>query len=171
MKTLTITLAALLTAGCLDAEPDAPETNTGKTEQPLAADAPASPAAAPAAPAAPAAASAGDLCHSLMQRQRACTDTFIPALVQARVHSDNPAGIAAHDRAVGRAALIKEALGEWASDSRDDAIDTLCEEIAQSVSPAKDAQLRTSASTCLAHPSCDAFVPCAVPLSLIRWKE
>jgi hypothetical protein len=157
MNARIVTLTALLaTAGCLGAEPDAPDTNTGKTGQALAAPAPTS---------------TDDVCRTLMQRQRACTDTFIPALVEARVASDNPAGITAEDRSVGRPALIKQALTEWASDSQDSAIDALCEEITQSVSPAKEAQLRTSASACLAQTGCDAFVSCAVPLSLIRWKE
>jgi hypothetical protein len=157
MKNLIATLSVLFAAAsCLDAAPDEPATNAANAAQPLSA---------------PTSTSTDAVCRALMRRERTCSDSFIPALVQARVESDNPAGITTEDRAVGREALVKQAFGEWASDSQDASIDALCEQIAQSISPQNDTELRTSASACLARVECDEFVACAVPLSLVRWKE
>jgi hypothetical protein len=71
--------------------------------------------------------------------------------------------------AVGRS--CREAFEEWRQDSQDPAIGARCDDIAQSLSPAKDVELRTQLSACLATAGCQAFVGCAVPLNLIRWQE
>jgi hypothetical protein len=157
MKTMTLVLATLIGgAGCSNGEPSE-SSRPVKAEQALQV---------------PAAATTTDQsCRAFMQRQRACSATFIPALVDARAKADNPPGLAAKDKEIGREALVKEAFDEWANDSKDPAIDALCDEIAQSISQAKDLELRTSVSACLAKEGCDAFVSCAVPLNLIRWKE
>jgi hypothetical protein len=157
MKTMTLVLATLIGgAGCLNGEPN-------ESAQPVKAE---------QALQVPAVATTTDaICRAFMQRQRACSATFIPALVDARVTADNPPGLAAMDKKNGREALVKEAFDEWVNDSKDPAIDALCDDIAQSTSPAKDLELRTSVSTCLGEAGCDAFVSCAVPLNLIRWKE
>jgi|CXWL01.1.fsa_nt_gi hypothetical protein len=73
---------------------------------------------------------------ALYERQRACTDAFIPALVE-------------------------EALAEWKSDSTDAAIATTCDRMASS--PMGATALATSDS-CVAAPSCGAFVDCIIPL-------
>src|SRR3954467_11758301 len=78
-----------------------------------------------AAPAAKAKPSDHDVCVSVFQKQRSCTDQFIPALVDLRAKHDNPAGIAAKVKA-DRAGVIKEAKAEWANDSKDAAIDQTC---------------------------------------------
>ena len=152
----TLALLALLTfAGCFgsDANIDSPPATA---EKPLVA---------------PAATTTTDqICRSLMQRQRACTDSFIPALVDARVGADNPPGIADQERSIGRDAVVREALAEWKNDSQDSAIDDVCDDIAQSVSPTRDAELRDAVSQCLGQTGCAAFVACAVPLNLVRWK-
>jgi len=120
----------------------------------------------------PAAAMSTDqICRSLMQRQRACSAAFIPALVAARVAHDIPLGVAAQDGRVGRDALVEEAFDEWAEDSKDAAIEALCDDIAEAISPPRDAELRSSVSVCMAKAGCEAFVSCAVPLSLVHWKE
>ena len=157
MKTTLLVFTILIGgAGCLGSE-----TNT--REQPVQAE---------QALQAPAATTTTDeICRALMQRQRACSATFIPALVDARVKADNPPGLAARDNEIGRAVLVQEAFAEWASDSKDEAIDQLCDAMAQSISPAKDTELRTSVSTCLAKEGCDGFVACATPLNLVRWRE
>jgi hypothetical protein len=67
--------------------------------------------------------------------------------------------------------LVKEALAEWENDAKDLNIAAMCDDIAQSISPAKDSQLRSSVSSCLAQEGCEAFVSCAVPLNLIHWKS
>jgi len=155
MKATLALLTLLPLTGCFgsDANVDAPPATA---EQPLVA---------------PAATTTTDqICRSLMQRQRACTDDFIPALVDARVRIDNPPGVADRERSIGRDALVKEALTEWANDSQDAAIESVCDEIAQSVSPTRDAELRDAVSQCLAQTGCEAFVACAVPLNLARWK-
>jgi len=157
MNTKLILLAALLTnAGCFT-DDTATKARAATAEQPLLAPA--------------ASTSSDEICVSFMQRQRACSEAFIPALVAARVQHDIPLGIAAQDAKTGRQALVQEAFEEWRHDSRDDAIGALCDDIAQSLSPAKDAELRTRLSACLATAGCEPFVGCAVPLNLIRWKE
>lgn len=114
--------------------------------------------------------SADEICRPFLQRQRACSATFIPALVAARVAGDNPPGIRARDGEIGRSALLKEALEEYAVDSQDPAIEALCDDIAEALTRTKDSELRSSISACLAREGCDSFVACAVPLSLVRWK-
>jgi hypothetical protein len=157
MKTTLLMLTTLIGgAGCLGSEPNA-------REQPVQAD--------QALQAPVATTTTDEICRALMQRQRACSATFIPALVDARVRADNPPGIAARDNESGRAALVREALAEWVNDSKDEAIDELCDTLAQSISPAKDTELRTAVSTCLAQDGCGDFVTCATPLNLIRWQE
>lgn len=113
----------------------------------------------------------GDLCRALMQRQRSCSADFIPALVAARVSAENPPGIRSREERIGREALIAEAFAEWDSDSTAPAIQSTCDELASSLSPAKEGELRRSAGSCLAKDGCEAFVACAVPLSLVRWKD
>lgn len=162
MKTMIATLVGLMaTAGCLAGETEvartASEPNAAAAEQPLQAPA--------------AATTADESCRALMQRQRGCTAQFIPALVDARVKSDNPSGVAARDRELGREALVKDALGEWENDAKDPNIAAMCDDIAQSISPEKDARLRSSVSSCLAKDGCEAFVSCAVPLNLVHWKS
>ena len=110
-------------------------------------------------------------CRSFMQRQRACSAELIPALVDARVKADDPAGIAARDREIGRDALVREALAEWAVDSRDEAVEATCAEIARAIDPAREHELASGVSACLALPGRDEFVACAVPLNLMRWKH
>ena len=60
------------------------------------------------------------------------------------MRADNPPGVAAQAKQSGREALVKEAFDEWANDSQDAAIDALCDDIAQSIPPAKDSELRES---------------------------
>ena len=110
-------------------------------------------------------------CRALMLRQRECSAEFIPALVDARVERDEPAGVAAQARDIGRDALVAEALEEWQSDSRDEAIEAVCSEIARSIAPGRVQELESSVRACLAHSTCEAFVACAVPVNLGRWKS
>jgi hypothetical protein len=111
-----------------------------------------------AAPAHPAATSASphEVCVQMFQRQRSCTDQFIPALVDARARLDMPAGIAAQVKA-DRAGVIAQANTEWASDSTDAAIEQTCTRITD------DPDVPT-AQSCLAKAGCDPFVSCIVPV-------
>src|SRR5438067_7192500 len=68
-------------------------------------------------------------CVRLFQRQRTCTQDFIPALVDLRRSLDRPAGIAQGDRQE----TIAAALEEWKSDSTDEAIGTTCDRMAPSL--------------------------------------
>jgi hypothetical protein len=165
-------LALIADAGCLSAEPDASSPSAEATQpvatgaQPqLGTDEP------PSREKANAPASVDEVCRKLLTRQRECAAVFIPALVKARVDSDNPSGIAASDAKLGREALVSEALEEYAEDSKDTAIRALCDKIAAGISPERSATLRTSGSECLAKTPCDPFVSCAMPLSLTRWTE
>jgi hypothetical protein len=96
-------------------------------------------------------------CVQVFERQRACTDAFIPALVDARRSVDRPAGIAQVDRNE----LITQALAEWKDDSKDEAIDATCTKL---VLTSKGPATSQMAQSCLAQTGCDAFVQCVVPL-------
>jgi hypothetical protein len=58
----------------------------------------------------------------------------------------------------------------WFTSSHE-AFAALCSKIVQGLSADKDAELSASASECLGTEGCEAFVPCAVPINLIRWSE
>lgn len=118
----------------------------------LAREALASPTAEPAAKAS---------CVQVFERERACTDTFIPALVDARVALDVPAGISARAQSEGRDALIAAARREWAEDSQDAAIATSCERI---VGSARGLEFTGAAEACLKPSNCATFVACVVPV-------
>jgi hypothetical protein len=109
-----------------------------------------------------------DTCVAVLRRQRECTDTFIPTLVDARVRNDHPAGIAAKDREIGRDALVAMALDEWKDDSTDEAIDRNCTAIT-SDEPAGVPELVQRAEACLAETECAAFSACAVDIVSSRW--
>ncbi len=100
-----------------------------------------------------------DVCVSVFQKQRSCTDQFIPALVDLRAKLDNPPGIAAKVKA-DRSAVITEAKKEWANDSKDAAIAQTCTKLV--ATPDKD--MVATAQGCLAKSACDAFVSCIMPV-------
>jgi hypothetical protein len=95
-------------------------------------------------------------CVQLLQRQRACTDSFIPALVDLRRQLDKPAGIAQ----TSREELIPQALEEWKSDSTDQAIASQCDRLATQSTPAQ----LTEGRRCVALAGCSEFVRCVMPL-------
>src|SRR5262245_43058837 len=98
----------------------------GTTE---AAPAPASP---PKAQRAASDAEMQQLCVDVFARNLTCTDTYIPALVDARAKYDNPPGIADKVKA-DRDGIITRAKEEWASDSTDDAIKETCSRLMTTV--------------------------------------
>jgi hypothetical protein len=164
IEALTMMLYALACSNADQLATDSPAAGIAAKESPLLRAE--QPLVAPAA-----GMSTDQICSLFMQRRRACSGTFIPALVEARVRADNPAGIAATDSRIGREALVEEAFAEWQNDSKDEAIASTCNAIAKAVQPARDAELRTSVSGCLAVSGCDEFVACGVPLNLRGWKE
>jgi hypothetical protein len=109
--------------------------------------------------------SAGDethaLCVQFFQRQRECTDTYIPALVAARVELDKPPGIAQTDQEIGRDALVAKAMEEWAQDSTDEAIGATCDKIMTNEPSQADIEKGRS---CMAADACQPFVDCAIDL-------
>lgn len=98
-------------------------------------------------------------CVKMFERQRTCTASFIPALVDLRVSLDKPAGIAAAVKKDGRDAMISAALEEWKSDSTDAAIATTCGSM-----PAPRTASLTSMEKCLDTANCQAFSECVIPL-------
>jgi hypothetical protein len=100
-------------------------------------------------------------CATVFERERACTDTFIPALVDARVALDLPAGIAARAKSEGRDALIAAARDEWAKDSQDTAIATTCDRVAGS---ARGADFAAAGEACAKQSDCGGFVACVIPV-------
>jgi len=109
-----------------------------------------------------------DTCVAAFRRQRDCTDTYIPALVDARVRADKPAGIAAKDKEMGRDGLVAAALEEWKSDSTDQAIDRTCTNITNDEQDGAP-ELVERAKHCLAESECAAFSACAVDIVSSRW--
>jgi len=107
-------------------------------------------------------------CVEVMTRNRTCTDDYIPALVDARARHDVPAGITAAV-AADRAAVITEALGEWAEDSKDPAIASMCQQMAAS-GAAAPADVET-AQACLAQTACGPYVACVMPVFEKRFQR
>lgn len=102
------------------------------------------------------------LCVSSFKRQRDCTDSFLPALVDLRVRLDKPEGIADTARKEGRDALIAEAREEWKEDSTDESIAKTCGRMMSQ--GAATAQMIDATKECLAAPGCGEFVPCQVKI-------
>jgi hypothetical protein len=104
------------------------------------------------------------VCVTAFERQRECTDIFIPALVAARVEHDKPPGIAATDTADGREALVAKAHEEWKVDSTDENIAANCQKMSTEIPPDVAAQLTEQVQGCLAADGCQAFVDCLIPV-------
>ncbi len=101
-------------------------------------------------------------CVKLRQRQRECTDAFIPALVDMRIKADVPPGIAAAAQKDGRDAIVAQAMEEWKQDSTDEAIARNCK--AMPAPPSVTAEQRETARKCLDLAECQAFVDCFLPV-------
>jgi hypothetical protein len=102
-------------------------------------------------------ADARSACVQLFERQRACTDAFIPALVDLRRELDAPTGIAQQPRAD----VVAAALEEWKADSTDDALAGQCDRLAPKLAAAAVAEARG----CVAMGPCGEFVRCVMPLT------
>jgi hypothetical protein len=121
--------------------------------------------AAPATPAVPQAASPQALqqqCVATMARSRACTDQYVPALVDARARLDRPSGIAAAVQS-DRGGVIAQARSEWIKDSTDEMITERCQAIVAHLTPEAQADV-SSAQRCVAQAECSAFVACVMPI-------
>jgi hypothetical protein len=116
----------------------------------------------------PQAKAAGDdphaVCVQAFQRQRECTDEFIPALVDARVRLNTPPGIAEKDAELGRDQLVSLALEEWEADSTDEAIEQTCTRMEGNMSPEQQQAAVDQVGECLAAEACSAFVDCLIPV-------
>lgn len=115
-----------------------------------------------ASPALSEATQAQALCVQSFQRQRECTEVFLPALVDARVRFNKPDGIAEMDKKEGRAALVAQAREEWKTDSTDEVIADTCTGMVEH--GALNDEMGAAVKTCLAAASCDEFVPCQVKI-------
>lgn len=146
--TRTLMLTALLTLAA---------TACGTTEA-----APSGPDEPATAQAAPDPVDLAALCVRAQQRARACTDEYIPALVDTRAAADRPTGIAAAVRS-DRAAVIAEAKSEWATDSTDANLVAMCTNLDASATPAQRADA-PAMEACVAAATCTGYVECALPL-------
>ena len=105
-----------------------------------------------------------DDCVAAFTRARACSDAYIPALVDLRVRLDLPPGIAKTDGDIGRDALVAHAREEWSHDSEDAAIAANCRAVTDALPPEQLARERPRLAACVAEASCDAFVGCIMPI-------
>lgn len=121
------------------------------------------PAPAPAAEPTPA-----EGCLQLFQRQRACTDVFIPALVGWRVELDVPGGVAAEDESQGRDALVAKAKAEWAASNSDEQLAALCAELLPTIPPEQLDGMLAVGKQCVAAETCEAFTTCIEPMQRQR---
>ena len=121
-------------------------------------------APAPAAPTQAQPASTGDAkatCVDVFTRARACTDHYIPALVDLRAKHDQPAGIA-EEVAKHRDKVIAQAKEEWAVDSTPEAIDAMCTKLTAGLGAEDRADLG-GIQACLAKQDCAAYTACVMP--------
>jgi hypothetical protein len=108
-------------------------------------------------PVAASTASPAPQCTDVLVRARACTDQYIPMLVDLRAKLDHPAGIADAVKA-DRNGVIAQAKAEWANDSTDASIAQTC-----ATNPGLPGDAETAA-TCLAKTDCAEFTACIAPL-------
>jgi len=114
--------------------------------------------ASPAKPEPAQAAAAGDFqtaCMTVMQRNRACTAEYIPALVDMRARIDKPAGIK-DAVAQDRAGVIARANEEWKTDSTDEAFARVCQSVQEHATP----EAAEQAKACMAKDTCAEYAPC-----------
>jgi len=104
------------------------------------------------------------VCVQAFQRQRECTDEFIPALVDARVRRNAPPGIADQDQELGRDKLVEMALEEWKTDSTDAAIEQTCTDMESKMPPDQQERVTEQVGQCLGAEACRAFVDCLLPV-------
>jgi hypothetical protein len=100
-------------------------------------------------------------CVQVMTRARACTDQYIPALVDLRAKYDQPPGVADKIKA-DRDGIIAQAKEEWAVDSTDANIAQMCTKMVADMSDADRADA-TAAQSCLADQECAGFTSCVMP--------
>lgn len=148
IRSLALVLALASLASCKKSE-EAKPAPAAKVEP--------APATAPAQPA-QAAADFKAVCVQTFQKSRACTNDFIPALVDSRAKYDVPKGIADKVKA-DRNAIVAEAMKEWENDSKDEAITANCDKM-----PAPPADAVAAAQTCLAKADCKEFTACIMPV-------
>jgi hypothetical protein len=109
------------------------------------------------------------LCVTVFTKNRTCTDTYIPALVDMRAKHDVPAGIADEVKA-NRDGVIAQAKQEWASESTDDGIAATCQKVVASLDDAMRAGAE-AANACVAKPDCADYTACIAPVFEKRFTK
>ena len=105
-------------------------------------------------------------CEAFFARARACTDDYIPSLVDVRIELDKPAGIAAEaQQPGGRDTIIAQAMTEWANDSQPAAVTALCNRVLGSMQPGQYDGMQAQAEACMATTDCAAFATCTKDLN------
>lgn len=113
-----------------------------------------------------------DTCVAMFERQRECTDIYLPALVDARIANDRPAGIAARAAEPGgRDSMMATAQSEWANDSTDASISATCDKVLAQMPPEQAEGMVGQANQCLAADACQAFVDCVIPMTVSMWQS
>jgi hypothetical protein len=133
-------------------------------------DRPAETAPAGQADAAPAGQADADpvvVCRTTVERQRACTDDYLPALVDLRVELDRPAGTADRVKAEGRDKIVTEARADWVKDTTDEKIAEQCSMVTKLPAERLKKEMPMT-QACLARPDCKAFTECIIPIERLN---
>jgi hypothetical protein len=105
------------------------------------------------------------VCLAAIDKKLACTDDYIPALVDLRVGLDFPSGIAAKaSTPEGKAALVAEAKEEWKTDSVDPKRTETCAKHTGGMPPERLAKLTEAGTACLAKTDCKEYVACMIAI-------
>jgi hypothetical protein len=122
-----------------------------------------SPSPVPAEPAsARTAAELVPLCVRYYERERACVDEYLPALLDVRVEYDMPPGIKGEVERDGRDAALARMRSEWERDTTIENTDRICRAMETQVPPDQVERLLAENARCDAKPDCEGFVACTV---------
>lgn len=106
---------------------------------------------------------------TVMNRERECADTFIPALVDLRVELDQPPGIAAQAASDGREAIVAQAQAEYEGAGTEIAIEVNCNALAR-LPEEQQARWNAMLEECAAITECGPFTECDIRITEARFR-
>jgi len=113
-------------------------------------------------PSAHTAAELGPMCDRYYERERACVDEYLAALLDVRVEYDMPAGIAAEVERDGRDAVLARMRPEWERDTTPENTDRICRAMETQIPADQVERLLAQSKKCDAEADCAGFAACTV---------